>query len=89
MSFTKEQKEEIFAKYGKAKTDTGSPEAQIALLTSRITHLTDHLKVNKKDFSSRLGLMKMVGKRRKLLNYLQKQDIERYREILKSLNLRK
>ena len=89
MSFTKEQKEEIFAKYGKGKTDTGSPEAQIALLTSRILHLTDHLKVNKKDFSSRLGLMKLVGKRRKLLNYLQNRDIERYREILKSLNLRK
>ncbi len=89
MSFTKEKKEEIFAKYGKDKTDTGSPEAQIALLTSRIQHLTDHLQSNKKDFSSRLGLMKLVGKRRKLLNYLQHRDIERYRGILKSLNLRK
>ncbi len=89
MSFTKERKEEIFAKYGKGKTDTGSPEAQIALMTERIKHLTDHLKINKKDFSSRLGLMKLVGKRRKMLGYLQNQDIERYREIIKTLNLRK
>lgn len=89
MSFTKEQKEKIFEKYGKAKTDSGSPEAQIALFTKRIEHLTEHLKINKKDFSSRLGLMKLVGKRRKLLNFLQHSDIERYRAIIKELDLRK
>lgn len=89
MSFTKEQKEKIFEKYGSGKADTGSPEAQVALFTKRIQHLTDHLKENKKDFSSRLGLMKLVGKRRKLLNYLQKSDIERYRAIIKELDLRK
>ena len=89
MSFTKEQKEKIFEKYGSGKVDTGSPEAQVALFTKRIEHLTDHLKGNKKDYSSRLGLMKLVGKRRKLLNYLQKSDIERYRAIIKELDLRK
>ena len=89
MSFTKEQKEKIFEKYGSGKADTGSPEAQVALFTKRIEHLTDHLKENKKDYSSRLGLMKLVGKRRKLLNYLQKSEIERYRAIIKELDLRK
>jgi small subunit ribosomal protein S15 len=89
MSFTKERKEEIFTKYGKGKTDTGSPEAQIALMTHRIQHLTEHLRINKKDFSSRLGLLKLVGKRRKMLSYLQQEDIERYRGIIKTLDLRK
>ncbi len=73
----------------KSKTDTGSPESQIALFTYRIKHLTDHLKKNKKDFSTQQGLLRLVGKRRKLLNYLQKVDIERYRAIVKELNLRK
>lgn len=88
---TKEEKKRIFKEYGflKSETDTGSPEAQVALLTYRIKHITEHLKTNKKDFSSRRGLLKMVGKRKKLLSYLQKNDIERYRNIVKSLGLRK
>jgi small subunit ribosomal protein S15 len=91
MYLTKESKEELFEKHGrlKSKTDTGSPEAQIALFTYRINHLTEHLKVNKKDFSTRLGLLKLVGKRRRLLDYLHSKDIERYRMILKELNIRK
>ncbi len=91
MYLTKGTKEELFEKHGrlKSKTDTGSPEAQIALFTYRINHLTEHLKVNKKDFSTRLGLLKLVGKRRRLLDYLHSKDIERYRKILKELNIRK
>lgn len=87
----KETKEEIFAKHGFAKSakDTGSPESQIALFTHRINHLTDHLKVHKKDNGSRLGLLKLVGKRRSLLNYLQRTDIMRYRAIIAELNIRK
>ncbi|MEO1655487.1 MAG: 30S ribosomal protein S15, partial [Bacteroidota bacterium] len=87
MYLTKEKKQEIFEKFGQEKstTDTGSAEAQIALFTHRISHLTEHLKKNKKDFSSRLGLLKLVGKRRRLLNYLQKTDIERYRAVLAAL----
>jgi small subunit ribosomal protein S15 len=73
----------------KKKEDTGSPEAQIALFTHRINHLTDHLKDNKKDFATQQGLMKLVGKRKKLLNYLQSTNIERYRAILTELSLRK
>lgn len=88
---TKEKKQEIFEKHGfeKSKSDTGSPEAQIALFTQRINHITEHLKVNKKDHSSRLGLLKLVGKRKSLLNYLFKKDITRYRAILADLELRK
>jgi small subunit ribosomal protein S15 len=71
------------------ETDTGSPEVQIAILTSRINHLTEHLKVHKNDFHSRRGLLKMVGQRRNLLNYLIKKDINRYREIIKKLGIRK
>ncbi|MCB9235759.1 MAG: 30S ribosomal protein S15 [Bacteroidia bacterium] len=84
-------KEEIFQKYGFAKstTDTGSPEAQVALFTFRIAHLTEHLKKNKKDASTRVGLMRLVGKRRRLLDYLAKKDIERYRSIIKELGVRK
>ncbi|HHL52051.1 MAG TPA: 30S ribosomal protein S15 [Flammeovirgaceae bacterium] len=91
MYLSKEKKQEIFENHGrlKSKTDTGSPESQIALFTYRIKHLTDHLKKNKKDFSTQQGLLRLVGKRRKLLNYLQKVDIERYRAIVKELNLRK
>lgn len=91
MYLTKDKKEEIFENHGrlKKKVDTGSPEAQIALFTYRINHLTGHLKKNKKDYSTQQGLLKLVGKRRKLLNYLQKTDIERYRAILAELKLRK
>ncbi len=91
MYLTKEKKEELFENHGrlKAKTDTGSPESQVALFTYRINHLTQHLKINKKDHSSRQGLLKLVGKRRRLLNYLHEKDIERYRAIIKELNLRK
>lgn len=91
MYLTKEKKQEIFEKSGrlKSKNDTGSPESQIALFTLRINHLTQHLKANKKDYSTRLGLLKLVGKRRRLLDYLLKNDIERYRSILAELNLRK
>jgi len=85
----KEKKTGIIEKYAVKEGDTGSPEVQIALLTERINHLTEHLKVHKKDHHSRRGLLKMVGKRRGLLNYLKKKDIERYREVIKSLNLRK
>lgn len=82
-------KQEIIAKYKLHETDTGSPEVQIAILTERINHLNEHLKVNKKDHHSRRGLLKMVGQRRGLLNYLTKVDIERYRAIIEKLNLRK
>lgn len=82
-------KQEIIKKYGRHDGDTGSPEVQIALLTERINHLNEHLKLHKKDHHSRRGLLMMVGKRRGLLNYLIKEDIERYRAIIKALNLRK
>ena len=85
----KDAKQEIMTKYGMHEGDTGSPEVQIALLTARITYLTDHLKVHKKDHHSRRGLLKMVGQRRRLLSYLSKKDINRYREIIARLNLRK
>jgi small subunit ribosomal protein S15 len=86
---TKENKEEIVKKYGTHEGDTGSPEVQIALLTARISYLTEHLKEHKKDHHSRRGLLKMVGQRRRLLSYLNKTDINRYREIIAQLNLRK
>jgi small subunit ribosomal protein S15 len=91
MKLTTEAKQEIFEKnsLSKSKTDTGSPESQIALFTHRITHLTGHLKINQKDFSTRLALLKLVGKRRRLLNYLSKIDIERYRAIISELGIRK
>ncbi len=89
MYLTTEKKAEIFAKHGKSATDTGSAEGQIALFTHRINHLTEHLKQNKKDNSTRRALIKLVGKRRSLLDYLIKKDIERYRAIIKELNLRK
>ena len=85
----KEAKQKIMNKYGAHEGDTGSPEVQIALLTARITYLTEHLKVHKKDHHSRRGLLKMVGQRRRLLSYLNKKDINRYREIIAQLNLRK
>lgn len=85
---TKEQKEEIFKKFGRHEGDTGSPEVQIALLTLRINNLTEHLKQFKKDFASRRGLFKLVGERRKLLTYLKETDKERYERIVKELDLR-
>ncbi|MBS5522277.1 MAG: 30S ribosomal protein S15 [Clostridiales bacterium] len=86
---TTEMKKEIIAKYGKTPEDTGSPEVQIALLSARITELTEHLKNHKKDHHSRRGLLKMVGQRRGLLDYLKRKDIERYRAIIDKLGLRK
>ena len=86
---SKEKKAAIIAEYGRKPGDTGSPEVQIAILTARITELTEHLKVNQKDHHSRRGLLKMVGQRRGLLNYLMKIDIERYRAIIEKLGLRK
>ena len=84
-----DKKQEIFEKYGKSNTDTGSPEAQIALFSYRISHLTEHLKVNKKDYTTERSLTMLVGKRRRLLKYLQDRDINRYRAIVKALGLRK
>jgi small subunit ribosomal protein S15 len=89
MYLTKEKKAEIFKKHGASETDTGSTEGQIALFTYRINHLTQHLKNNRKDFNTQRSLVKLVGKRRDLLNYLVKTDIERYRAIVKELGLRK
>ncbi len=86
---SKELKSQIIDKYKRDEKDTGSPEVQIAILTERINELTEHLKVHKKDNHSRRGLLKMVGKRRNLLNYLAKKDINRYREIVNQLGLRK
>ena len=86
---SKELKGQIIDKYKRDEKDTGSPEVQIAILTERINELTEHLKVHKKDNHSRRGLLKMVGKRRNLLNYLAKKDINRYREIVAQLGLRK
>lgn len=89
MYLTAEKKQEIFAQYGKSSTDTGSSEAQIALFTFRINHLTEHLKANKKDFSTERALTMLVGKRRRLLDYLKERDINRYRSIIKELGIRK
>lgn len=86
---TKEKKQEIIAAYKREENDTGSPEVQVALLTQRINELNEHLKVHKKDNHSRRGLLKMVGKRRNLLNYLAKKDVQRYRDIVEKLGLRK
>ncbi|MFM2375008.1 MAG: hypothetical protein RLZZ165_104 [Bacteroidota bacterium] len=91
MYLNTEIKKEIFTKYGQAHsaTDTGSSESQIALHTYRINHLTEHLKTHKKDESTRAGLLRLVGKRRRLLNYLMRTDITRYREVIKELGIRK
>ncbi len=86
---TKERKQEIINTHKREEKDTGSPEVQIALLTERINELTEHLKVHAKDNHSRRGLLKMVGKRRNLLNYLAKKDVQRYRDIVEKLGLRK
>lgn len=86
---SKEKKAEIIQQYGRSENDTGSPEVQVALLTERIVQLTHHLRSNKKDHHSRRGLLKMVGQRRGLLEYLRKKDVERYRELIAGLGLRK
>jgi small subunit ribosomal protein S15 len=89
MAITKETKAGIIAKYGKTPNDTGIPEVQIALLTARINDLTPHFEKFKKDHHSRVGLLKMVGKRRRLLDYLKEKNIDRYRKIIEVLELRK
>ncbi|MFW5644759.1 MAG: 30S ribosomal protein S15 [Bacteroidota bacterium] len=89
MYLTAEKKKELFKKFGKSETNTGSSEAQIAIFTERINHLTGHLKGNKKDYSTQRALLKLVGKRRRLLDYLKERDIARYRSIIKELKLRK
>lgn len=86
---TKEKKAELIAQFGKTDVDTGHPEVQIALLSTRIQMLTEHLKTHSKDHSSRRGLLKLVGKRRRLLNYLMDRDIERYRKVIAQLGIRK
>ena len=89
MYLTSEKKEELFSQYGKSNKDTGSVESQVALFSYRIAHLTEHLKKIHKDFSTQRSLIKLVGKRRALLDYMKKRDIDRYRAIVKALNLRK
>ncbi len=89
MAITVERKKEIVKEFGSSESDTGSTEVQIALLTENINNLTEHFKVHKKDHAGRLGLLKMVGRRRHLLDYLYKLDIERYRKTIKALGLRK
>ncbi len=89
MYLSAEKKSEIFKKHRKSKVDTGSSEAQIALFSYRINHLTQHLNTKKKDFSTQRALLKLVGKRRRLLDYLKDRDIQRYRDVIKALNLRK
>ncbi|MBO4525640.1 MAG: 30S ribosomal protein S15 [Bacteroidales bacterium] len=84
-----EKKQELFEKYGKTAADTGSPESQVALFTYRIAHLTEHVKQNKKDVVTRRALLRLVGKRRQILDYLKEIDIERYRKIIKDLGLRR
>lgn len=86
---TKERKAELIEQYGKTGSDTGTPEVQIAIFSARINELTDHLKTHPKDHSTRRGLLKLVGKRRRLLNYLMSSDITRYRSIIAELNIRK
>jgi len=86
---SKERKTEIIDRFKKHDVDTGSPEVQIGILTEQINVLTEHLKVHSKDHHSRRGLLKMVGRRRRLLNYLQREDVERYRTVVKDLNLRR
>ena len=89
MVFTAEDKKELIEKYKTHDSDTGSPEVQIGLLTHRITYLTEHLKIHKKDHHSRRGLLMMVGRRRRLLNYVKNNDVQRYRTIIKNLGLRR
>ena len=89
MSLTKEEKQEIIQAHGRAAADTGSPEVQIAMLTRRINQLTEHLRTHKHDHHSRRGLLMLVGQRRRLLNYLQRKDLDRYRGLIRELGLRR
>ena len=89
MTLTKDAKLEIFDRHGRSGGDTGSPQVQIALLTKRIEQLTEHLRTHRKDHHSRRGLLKLVGQRRRLLNYLQKRDVEGYRALIQELGLRR
>jgi small subunit ribosomal protein S15 len=89
MALTKDKKSELVKQFGKTDVDTGSAEVQLALVIERINQLQDHFDDHKKDHNSRRGLLKLVGKRRRLLNYLKKKDLENYREVLKKLNIRK
>ena len=89
MSITAERKQDLIKEYAVKKDDTGSPEVQVAILTERITNLTEHLKTHKKDFHSRRGLLMMVGQRRRLLDYVKRKKVERYEELIKRLNLRR
>jgi small subunit ribosomal protein S15 len=89
MALTKEAKREVVGAHGRSEADTGSPQVQIALLTRRIEELTEHLRTHKKDHHSRRGLLKLVGQRRRLLNYLQRNDLEGYRSLIKELGLRR
>jgi small subunit ribosomal protein S15 len=89
MALTKEAKQEIISKHGRSGTDTGSPEVQIAMLTQRINELTEHLRTHRHDHYSRRGLLKLVGRRRRFLNYLQKNNLEGYRALIKKLGLRR
>lgn len=89
MVMTPEGKTKVIENFQRKEGDTGSPEVQVALLTERITYLTEHFKVHKKDFHSKTGLLKLVGQRRKLLNYLKNKDIQRYRELIERLGIRK
>lgn len=89
MSLTHERKQELIAKFGETPTDTGKTEVQVALLTERINELTDHLRTHGKDHSSRRGLLMLVGRRRRFLNYLQHEDLERYRTVIRELGLRR
>lgn len=89
MTLTKEAKQEIFGQHGRSSSDTGSPQVQIALLTKRIDELTEHLRTHRKDHHSRRGLLKLVGRRRRLLDYLQRTDLEGYRQLIKDLGLRR
>ena len=89
MPLTKDKKQELIGKYGRSDTDTGSAEVQVAMLTERINELTEHLRSNVKDHHSRRGLLKMVGRRRRLLRYLESSDLERYRSLVSELGLRR
>lgn len=89
MALGKEEKKRIIDEFGANETDTGSPQVQVAMLTERINQLTDHLKMHKKDIHSRRGMYKMIGQRRRLLNYLRNKDIEAYRELIERLGLRR
>ncbi len=89
MTLQADQKQEIIAKFGTHENDTGSPEVQIALLSHRITYLTEHFKTHKKDHHSRRGLLKLVGQRRRMLNYLKSKSVDRYRSLIKELGIRK